>query len=553
MGTKQSLDENLLCDAPLIAKERNYKDSSLDSKGRKLLEFFELIGGVIVNGRVCGDEHGEYTFLSSLGRSTIDYSVASFNVLKHIQKFSIPGKHFSDHMPLVLELGLNNSNNTNTLSLPPKLKWVSSLQSKYCDALRDFAHLEYLHLPSSIESKLNIMQSKVLTAANSQCVTVPTFTRKNGWYDRECELARKQMLNFLNLSRKYNLCTFRIKYVASRKKYYNLCRLKKQLALEKNIERLNNVRDSRDWWQLANSLRNVQLKLGSNLQIEDLRQHFNSLLNDEASLCEIQWSIPNFTNIFLDAPFEMHELMLVLENCKCNKSPGLDRITYEFYKYAPQEFLVEVLTLFNVIFLKEEIPSSFKSSIILPLLKKGDPNNPENYRGLSLLDTLYKIFMGILRNRIELWAEENNIFNECQAGFRRGYSTTDNLFILSSVVKLRFKKNKKLFAFFVDFACAFDKLPRNAPFFNLSALGLSKKVITILMLLYSGTLSQVWDGSTLSSQFEVTNGVKQGCILSPTLFNLYLSAALSREGGNPPGPGILHGGPALKYGPGAEK
>lgn len=139
----------------------------------------------------------------------------------------------------------------------------------------------------------------------------------------------------------------------------------------------------------------------------------------------------------------MRELALVLKTAKPNKAPGQDRICYEFYKNAPSCFLNEILSLFNSIFLREDIPDSFRRSIIIPLFKKGDVNCVSNYRGLSLLDTNYKIFTGLILNRINTWIDVHGILNEYQAGFRKNYSTVDNLFNITSIVNLNFKKKKK--------------------------------------------------------------------------------------------------------------
>ena len=150
--------------------------------------------------------------------------------------------------------------------------------------------------------------------------------------------------------------------------------------------------------------------------------------------------MPYNTDPFLDSPIEYYELNLVLRSLRNNKAPGGDGIPYEFYNYAAACFVNELLTVLNHIFIKEVIPSSFKESVLIPLLKKGDPNCLTNYRGISLMDALCNIFNNIILNRLITWVERYNILNEYQAGFRKNYSTIDNIFNLVNIAHLN-KKN----------------------------------------------------------------------------------------------------------------
>ena len=85
-------------------------------------------------------------------------------------------------------------------------------------------------------------------------------------------------------------------------------------------------------------------------------------------------------------------------------------------------------------------------------------NNPNNFRGVSLID-IYKILTGMMYNRIYKWAEENSKLSECQAGFRKSYSTTDNIFtLMASGQKYLSKKGGRFYCIFVDFSKAFDRI-----------------------------------------------------------------------------------------------
>jgi len=524
IGNAQFLDSHLFEGCGYVDNKRNSRDLIIDGKGRKILDLFENIGAVVLNGRHIGDKEGEFTFYRGAARSVIDYAACSFDLLNLISDFHIPEKEYSDHMPLVvsLSIAINGPAHTNHPSPCNKLKWRSGFQESYANNLVQATNFDYILEEDVVDKKVSVLVGKICKA--SPLVNKSKqFTAKKPWFDAQCEHARRKMLVNLNQMRKSNLDIFRREYALSRSRYLQLCLEKKEKHKFDTINLLSSVKNSADWWRIANTFKiSSSMPLG-NLNATDFLVHFSTLLKADENSVGVSWCLPAFTDSFLDAPFELREICMFLQKCKREKAPGPDGIPYEFYANAPISFILEVLRLLNYIFLNEDIPTAFRIAIIVPLYKKGDPNDANNYRGLSLLNTLCKIFTGLILNRITTWMDVNNILSEFQAGFRHNYSTVDQIFNLVSIVHINFSLKKKTYAFFVDLRFAFDKLPRNSLFYKLSSLGLSRKIIVIIMLLYNDSSSQVLYGNKLSEAFKVSQGVKQGCLLSPTLFALYLN------------------------------
>ena len=124
------------------------------------------------------------------------------------------------------------------------------------------------------------------------------------------------------------------------------------------------------------------------------------------------------------------------------------------------------------------------------------------------MNCIAKLFVGIINERLTNWIESNGILNEFQAGFRKNYSTVDNIYNLTSIVNLKFAEKKKVYAFFVDFKAAFDNVPRNSLIYKLHNLGVSTKIVNIIESMHENTLSAVWTSSEFSSYFRTLCGLE---------------------------------------------
>jgi hypothetical protein len=180
--------------------------------------------------------------------------------------------------------------------------------------------------------------------------------------------------------------------------------------------------------------------------------------------------------------------------------------------------------LFNVMFESSIYPEEWTKAIIVPILKKGDPNLPTNYRGISLLSLISKCYTFILNKRLVHWIEANNKLTESQAGFRKGYSTTDHIFTLNAIIEKCFsKRGGKLYACFVDLKSAFDSVQRKSLFDVLMKYNINGKFIKSIIAIYKSVLSCVRTEDNLTEFFDCPVGLRQGCVLSPIMFSLFIN------------------------------
>ena len=180
--------------------------------------------------------------------------------------------------------------------------------------------------------------------------------------------------------------------------------------------------------------------------------------------------------------------------------------------------------LFNSILQNPTVIKKWHTAVIFPIHKKGSKTDANNYRGISLLSCLGKFFTAVLNSRLRSFVKERNILSKSQLGFIPGNRTSDALLILHNLIDFYCKKqNKYIFGCYVDFSKAFDSIPRSILFEKLLTHNINGKFYDCLTNLYRDDQYCVKIGDRITENFTANQGVKQGCILSPLLFNIFLS------------------------------
>ena len=209
-----------------------------------------------------------------------------------------------------------------------------------------------------------------------------------------------------------------------------------------------------------------------------------------------------------------------------NKSPGSDGIPAEIYKYGGEELMQRLFQLISECWLQRTVPQEFKDVLILPIFKnKGDHRDCGNYRGISLLAIAGKIMAKVVQARLSKLAED--VLTESQCGFRQERSTIDMIFSIRQIQEKAIEQEQELYMVFVDFRKAFDTVDRRMLWKVLKIFGCPQTLIDITQQFHDGTRGKVMVGSQMSDDINVNHGTKQGCVLAPTLFTLFLTVVLT--------------------------
>jgi hypothetical protein len=179
--------------------------------------------------------------------------------------------------------------------------------------------------------------------------------------------------------------------------------------------------------------------------------------------------------------------------------------------------------LFNVILESGFIPEKWTIGIIKRLYKsKGDINNPDNYRGITILSCFAKCFTTLVNNRLQGYINDVGYVGPEQVGFKKGCSTIDHIFVLNALIELYLSKKKRIYAGFIDYKKAFDSVKRVELWRKLLSCNVNGKLFNVIYNLYGNAKSCVSKEGKLSDFFSCSVGVRQGENLSPLLFAIFL-------------------------------
>ena len=168
------------------------------------------------------------------------------------------------------------------------------------------------------------------------------------------------------------------------------------------------------------------------------------------------------------------------------------------------------------------MPSDWCIGLIVPIFKKkGSPSDPNNYRGITLLSCLGKLFTMCINIRLTTFVTDRHVIGEEQSAFREGYSTMDNSFILNEIIHLYLHKRSKMYCCFIDYQKAFDTINRSALWRKVIENGINGKLLRVVYNMYETAKSRVKQQSMVSGLFACNMGVRQGENLSPLLFAIF--------------------------------
>jgi hypothetical protein len=220
------------------------------------------------------------------------------------------------------------------------------------------------------------------------------------------------------------------------------------------------------------------------------------------------------------------EVEAAITKLKPMKAPGIDGVCGELIQYGGEAALNGIHAICQRAWKEESFPQIWTKSVIVAIPKKGDLQKCENYRTISLIVHASKILLEIIRRRLKPHIESH--LSEEQAGFRPDRSTVEQIFVWRQLAERYIEaQHGELVNVFIDFKKAFDRVWHAGMLRVLQHYNIPRKLTAMIQNLYSQAVSAVRVGTDISDWFRQTVGVRQGCVLSPDLFNLFLEHVLA--------------------------
>lgn len=213
------------------------------------------------------------------------------------------------------------------------------------------------------------------------------------------------------------------------------------------------------------------------------------------------------------------ETIKAIRKIKDNKAPGPDKIHGELLKMVEEEHLDPLTDLFNDILRTGEIPKEWLLSTFVPIPKKANAKKCEDYRLISLMSHILKIFLRIIHDRINAKIEQH--MGVHQFGFRDGLGTREALFSVQVLIQRARDVDCDVYVCFLDFEKAFDKVKHSKLMNILEGIRIDSAERRIIENLYWQQRASIKVEGRFSEEIEIQRGVRQGCVLSPLLFNIY--------------------------------
>lgn len=540
-----------------IPSSRKSKDSVDNPFGRSLIQLLQNSSLVLLNGRAPHDEQGHITCLSKRGNSTtgsvVDVACVSAHLYNHVSSFSILSPFHGDHMPCILDISLPppfyNKNASKQRQYRPTGSLLESYSNHIINCSKQLSELTVALQHNTLSAEQGVNEIIHIISTSMACARIGSGTEKAfatqgaPWWCDELSVARDHERA---MRKQHESHTADLDAWQNAKSCYRrlLRHHKRAFYQQQSMSMINSYFSSnpQSFWssikpahapceftELIEATEHFERIYGSDEDTSHPEDKFTTELRKQLL---IQHMHDKDSMTCLNDPIALHEVQKAIASLPNGKASGADGITAECFKVVDgcteesnQYVLAPVLTaLLNVVFIHGDYPNHFCLNTLTPVYKgKGDIKDLNSYRGIAVGSLFCKLFESVLYHRYNNQLESQGLRNPAQFGFRKNHGTLDGLFVLRHLVDKAINSNNPLYALFIDFEKAFDRVSRKELVDRCVQLGCSGKFLRAIVNMLDNIQMQVKLNGQFGVPFQTSNrGIKQGGLLSPLKFGSFM-------------------------------
>ncbi|CAK1598235.1 unnamed protein product [Parnassius mnemosyne] len=512
-----------------------------------------------------GLQSNTYTFRSDAHgcERWLDHCIVTQSARTTINKVSV--KHdvyWSDHSPLIIECDLYKLNQKVVIDVPigesnKCIKW-GDRQLEQINKYHKLCHskLKNIEFPLELDQccdyscsnkshylildKLYREIVSILSESASQTYVKRKCTRNKGyvtgWNKYVAGAHREARLKFQMwlLAGKPKIGNIYNEMLETRKKFKSKLKWcqNRQEQLQMDLLASNHsAKNFKNFWKNTNKLNvkpTLPVSVGGVHDHKMIANLFSEHFSVQSSSDPVSCSANDAATIVTErkVSFSAKHVSTVIKNMKRGKSPGHDGLSIEHFKYAGVHLPRVLAMFFNLCLCHSYLPEALMRTIVVPILKNktGDTSDKNNYRPISLATTTAKLLDSLLNSNLEKHVK----LHDAQFGFRAELSTESAILSLKHTVNYYTKRRTPVYACFLDLSKAFDRVIYDRLWEKLGSAGVPMECISLLKFWYSNQKNQVRWAGTLSNEYRLQCGVRQGGLSSPLLFNLYVNQLIER-------------------------
>ena len=479
-----------------------------------------------------------YRNAHTLKTSAIDLTMCSPDLAASFQWSALDDTHGSDHMPTILAPDIPAATTQPQFFNFSKADWPAFER-------------ECSQLSQNDITDMPCFSKAVLDIAENHIPLLSSRARKNKvWFNEDCARAVQKKKEALRKCIQTQNCTDISLFKIARAECRRVIRIAKRQSFRRLVSKVNHKTPLRKVFQIAKKLRGTQtdtiqhITEAGGIVAETEKDVANSIAtsfsknsspssHSDAFIRNRQASERTKLNFASDntevynTDFSIDELKTSIEELNDSAS-GPDRIHNKLIKHFPGETLQLLLSLYNGIWRSGDFPDMWHLATVIPLPKPGkDHTNPSGYRPIALTSCLCKLMKKLVNKRLMWFLENGNLLSNLQCGFRKNRSTMDHLVRLETFIREAFIRGEHMVAVFFDLEKAFDTTWKYGILRDLHKMGLRGYLPQFIENFLKNRSFQVKVGSCLSDPQSQEDGVPQGSVLSPLLFEIKMDSIVS--------------------------